>query len=96
MDRQNVLNFIQEYKMHNAEKYGIDQIGVFGSVAREEHHDFSDIDVVVKIKTPDPYILVHIKEDLEKNLGCTVDIVRYRDKMNYSLKKNIEKEAVYV
>jgi len=39
---------------------------------------------------------VHIKEDLQQDLNCPVDIVRMRQHMNPFLKKNIENEAVYV
>jgi hypothetical protein len=45
---------------------------------------------------PDPYIVVHIKEDLQQDLNCPVDIVRMREHMNPFLKQNIENEAVYV
>jgi len=40
--------------------------------------------------------LIGIKQDLEEQLNCPVDIVRYRDRMNEFLKKRIDKEAVYV
>ena len=56
----------------------------------------SDADIVVKTTTPDPFIIVHIKESLEEELRIPVDIVRFRATMNPLLKKRIEKEAVYV
>jgi predicted nucleotidyltransferase len=68
----------------------------FGSVARDEAKDGSDVDVVIRMKTPDPYFVVHIKEALEQRLDHHVDIVRLREKMNSFLKQRIEKEAVYV
>ena len=34
--------------------------------------------------------------DLEEDLNRSVDIVRYREKMNAFLKAKIEKEAIYV
>jgi predicted nucleotidyltransferase len=40
--------------------------------------------------------MVHVKESLEKELRCPVDIVRYRERMNPFLKSRIEKEALYV
>jgi uncharacterized protein len=71
-------------------------LGVFGSVARNEAKESSDIDVVLKTETPDPYNIVHIKEDLEQRLKRRVDIVRLRNKMNPFLAQRIKGEAVYV
>jgi len=96
MNRDTLLHKLSEYKRLNADKYGIEELGIFGSYARSQAHSASDVDIVVKIKVPDPYIIVHIKEDLQQDLNCPVDIVRMREKMNPLLKKNIQKEAVYV
>lgn len=71
-------------------------MGVFGSVARDEATANSDVDIVVKIKIPNPYIIVHIKEDIEDQLQLSVDIVRLRDRINPFLKKRIEQDVVYV
>lgn len=96
MSRSEIIQVLKNYKEMFAEKYGILALGVFGSVARDEVGEESDVDVVVKIKTPDPFTIVHIKEDIEEQLQMPVDIVRLRDKMNPFLKKRIEKDAVYV
>lgn len=96
MDKDYLLHKLRVYKQHNADKYGIEKLGVFGSYARGQANATSDVDIVIKIKIPDPYIIVHIKEDLQQDLNCPVDIVRIRDKMNPLLKKHIERDAVYV
>lgn len=46
----------------------------------------SDVDVCVKTRTPNPFVLVHIKEDIEKLVRKHVDIVRVRDGMSPFLK----------
>ncbi len=56
----------------------------------------SDVDVVVDIAVPDLFMLIGIKQDLEKQWRRSVDIVRYRDNMNAFLKRRIDQEAVYV
>ncbi len=96
MSRSEIIQILKEFKEKYSEKYGILLIGLFGSVARDEAKKDSDVDVVVKIKTPDPFIIVHIKEDIEEQLQLHVDIVRLREKMNPFLKKRIDKEAIYV
>jgi len=96
MSRSDIIQTLRVFKEQHAEEYGIQLMGVFGSVARDEATIDSDIDIVVKIKIPNPYIIVHIKEDIEDQLHLSVDIVRLRDKMNPFLKKRIEQDVVYV
>ena len=42
------------------------------------------------------FALSGIKNDLEELLGCSVDIVRLRNKMDAFLKQRIIKEGIYV
>jgi predicted nucleotidyltransferase len=96
INRNDVLTILREYKRDNASKYGIIDLGLFGSVARQSAGENSDVDICIKTQTPDPFILVHIKEDLEQRVHTHIDIVRVREKMNSFLKARIEKEGVYV
>ena len=80
----------------NAAKYGISRMGVFGSVAREEQTDASDVDIYIEGKLHGFFALSAIKQELEDLLGCSVDIVRLRDKMDSLLRDKILKEGIYV
>lgn len=62
-------------------KYSIIRIGVFGSAARDDLREESDIDVVVELAEPDLFKLIGIKQDMEEQLRRPVDIVRYRNNM---------------
>jgi len=96
MDRLKILKMLENYKRTHAQRYGILSLGIFGSVARNQTAEFSDVDIFVQMATPDPFIVAHIKEELEAELHMSVDIVRYREKMNPFLKDRIDKEGVYV
>jgi len=96
MNRDYILNLLEQYKNENLEKYGIESIGIFGSVARDEATESSDVDICIKTKTPDMFMFVHIKEELQNLFHKSVDIVRLRERMNPYLKKRIDKEAIYV
>lgn len=96
MNRDDVLAVLRTFKRDYAEQYGILEIGVFGSIARNEQREDSDVDVVVTMQRPDLFTMVHIKDALEEALHLKVDIVRYREGMNQFLKKRIDQEAVYV
>ena len=90
------ITLLQSYMQQNASKYGILRMGIFGSVARNEHTDVSDVDVNVEGQLHGFFALACIKQDLEELLGCKVDIVRLRDKMDSFLREKILKEGIYV
>jgi len=96
MTRSEILKILKKYKNENAEKYGINNIGLFGSYSKDEGRHESDIDIIIETTEPDLFKLVHIKDELEKLLHKKIDIVRNREKMNPYLKKHIEKDAIYV
>ncbi len=96
MNRDEILSLLHQYKERNRKKYSIINIGLFGSASRRAMNEQSDIDIVVELEDPDMFNLISIKQDLEEELNRSIDIVRYREKMNAFLKAKIEKEAIYV
>jgi predicted nucleotidyltransferase len=96
MGKKDIIRILKNYKKEFANQYNILTIGFFGSVARDEDGDESDVDIVVRISEPDFFILAGIKDDLENRLNKSVDIVSYKDSMNPFLKMRIDSEAVYV
>lgn len=96
MKRDEIILVLRKFKEMNPERYSILKIGVFGSAARDDMREESDIDVVVELAEPDLFKLIGIKQDLEEQFHRTVDIVRYRSNMSQFLKSRIDREAVYV
>lgn len=96
MTKNEVLQTLLRYRQHKQADYKILKLGIFGSVARDEFTDKSDVDVVVELGYPDLFALVGIKQDLEELLHRPVDIVHYRNKMNAFLKQQIDQDAIYV
>ena len=96
MNRSEILDRLFHYKQKNQEKYRFTRIGIFGSVAKGNADEHSDIDIVVEQREPDLFLLGCIKTDLEEEFGKQVDIVRFRQNMNTFLKNRILREAVYV
>lgn len=93
---QEIISILKNFKTKQAVKYGILKMGVFGSVARGEQREDSDVDVYIEGELKGLFALAGIKNELEELLGCQVDIVRLRDRMDTFLKKRIQKEGVYV
>ncbi len=96
MNRDEIINYLRSFREKNHTKYNIIRIGIFGSAARDNMNEKSDIDIVVELEKPDFFNLIGIKQALEEQLHQSVDIVRYREKMNQYLKRRIDSEAVYV
>jgi len=96
MNKDEILSILRDFKQNFAEPYGILALGLFGSIARGQSRENSDVDICIKTVTADPFVLVHIKEDIERRVHRRVDIVRMREKMNPYLKERIEKDGIYV
>jgi uncharacterized protein len=95
-NRETVIQELRRIKPDLEKQYGVTKIGIFGSFARNEIHEDSDVDVVVEMNEPDLFYMVHIKEVLEEKFKIPVDVIRYRAMMNKYLKARIDREAVYV
>jgi len=96
MKREDIISFIAAHKAKFEQEFGVKRIGLFGSYARGEVRDESDIDIVVEIEKPDLVHLIGIKQVIEEALGNKVDIVRLRDTMNQALRSRIERDVIYV
>jgi len=94
LDQNQILSSLQNYKNKNKNKYGIEDIGIFGSYAKNSANAKSDIDVFVKLKRSNLFLLSRMRIELEEIFGIHTDIVQIRDKMNTYLKKHIEEEAI--
>lgn len=93
---QDCIKKLTDFKERFAKKFGITKLGIFGSVARNENTDGSDIDIVVEVKKPSLQLMYELKESLKQLFGCEVDLVRFRDSLRPLLKSNIQKDAIYV
>ena len=78
-----------------SEHYGVSSMLLFGSVARNEQKEDSDVDVCVEMK-PNLFKQAGVKCYLQELLGCSVDVVRMRENMNQLFKHQILKYGVRV
>jgi len=75
MDIYKLLETKREEIFALADRFGIKNIRVFGSVARHEAHEKSDIDFLVEFPE-NASLLTHaaFQRELSELLGCTVDV----------------------
>ncbi|MDP3149938.1 MAG: nucleotidyltransferase domain-containing protein [Ignavibacteria bacterium] len=94
--KDEVLNKLQQVKPTLIKEYGLKRIGLFGSFARDEQQNDSDIDIIIETSEPDFSSFAGTLIFLENVFGKKVDLIRKHDKMRKSLTERIEKEAIYV
>ena len=96
MNKDECITLLKKYMNILKEKYGITSLSLFGSTARGEQKEGSDIDLFVDTETPNPFLLMDAKEFLEKATGTSVDIVRNHQNLNPRLKRRILKDGVFI
>jgi predicted nucleotidyltransferase len=70
-----IENKLRELKPFLYQKYFVEKIGYFGSYARSEQNQNSDIDILVSLKKPLGWEFFDLQEFLEKELKIKVDLV---------------------
>jgi len=96
IQKQECLDKLAAFKHVSGEKFGIKKLGIFGSVARNENREGSDVDIVVEISRPSLSLMYELRQTLKHLLGCEVDVVRYRDSLRPFFKSNIQNDVIYV
>ena len=94
MNKKDILDLLIQNKSKLKNSYGLKSIALFGSFAREEATNKSNIDILVDI-TPSFQNLYNLKLELEKLLKNRVDLVTQNSLRSY-IKEKIKKDLVYV
>jgi len=95
LTQQDILDYLTLHKKEFQEQYNIEKIGLFGSYARNEASTDSDIDIFVKMP-PKMFNLIALKQQIEKDLKKSVDILREHKQMKPFLLNMIQKDIAYV
>jgi len=96
--KEDISEFIRQNRLWLKEHFHIEKIAIFGSFARNEQTDKSDIDLLIELEdnTPDIH---EKKEELRKyfrnKFNRNVDIAREKYLKSY-VKHQILQESVYV
>lgn len=95
MTKSEALTILESHKEDFAARFGVERIGIFGSVARDEATENSDVDVIAQMP-PSFSSLIELQEELEKEFGTKVDLIRIHDNMRERFKNRILREAIFV
>lgn len=95
MDKKEILENLKNNKQNLKSNFHLAKIGLFGSFARGEATNTSDIDIIVKFNKPIGWDFILLKEYLENILNKEVDLVT-EEAIKFQMKKEIIKEVIYV
>lgn len=96
MNRSRALELLSQSKPVLAARYGVTDLALLGSTARDAARNDSDVDVLVAFDSPATskrYFGVQFY--LEDLFGCPVDLVTEKA-LRAELRPFIEKEAIHV
>ena len=89
---QSKLEAIKPYLM---EKYAIKNVGFFGSYARNEQREHSDLDILIVLGKGLGWEFFNIQSELEEYFNLKVDLVT-KTALKERLKERILKDVIFV
>jgi len=98
MQKQDILNYLKSNQEYYNSKFGVHFIGLFGSFARDEANNNSDIDILYKIekdKKLSIFKYLELNKQLEEFFHKKVDLAR-DEKLKPQIKEYIQKDIAYV
>jgi len=96
--KEEILNFLHNNYNDITAKYHLTKLGLFGSFARDEQRDDSDVDVLIEIEEGTQNIhdlKVSLNKYLSESFERSVDIARAKYLKPYA-KEFILKDTIYV
>ena len=87
------ISIIRKNSTELQERFGITYMRLFGSVARGENHEGSDVDLFVRMPAKF-YNHILAAQFLEEMLGCKVDLVQDHSGLRPFFKEQIEKDGI--
>lgn len=92
---EEVKSILTKLKPALMSKYGVDTLGLFGSIVRDDFTDQSDIDIVVTFSKPIGIEFIDLADEIEEKLNRKVDLVS-RNGIKPKYYAAIEPEVLYV
>ncbi|QDA32428.1 nucleotidyltransferase family protein [Thermococcus indicus] len=88
---------LKEHKEELRRRFGVSSIAIFGSYARGEETELSDVDILVEFERPIGWEIVDLRDYLESLLGIEVDLITKNAAMSRNrLWEHIKEDLVYV
>ena len=93
--RSEYIQIIRDHAPELQSRFGIQSMSLFGSVARNEQHEGSDVDLFVKMP-PKFFNYIEASEYLRKLLECDVDLISDHRNLRRFFRKQIERDGINI
>jgi uncharacterized protein len=96
MNRDDTLQLLRVHQDEISRNFGVRRLVLFGSTARDEATDRSDVDILVTFDGPTTFdAYMGLKQFLEDLVGCPVDLVT-ESGLKARAKTLIERDSILV
>ena len=92
---QEIRNTLSHHKQALFRNYSIRSLAIFGSYARKEQTEESDLDILVEFSGKIGIRFIDLAEDLEKIVGTKVDLVS-KNGIKEKYLQHINSDLIYV
>jgi predicted nucleotidyltransferase len=94
--RQEIFEILSQHFAQMRSEYGVQKLGVFGSVVNDEQTEISDVDILVEFSRAIGMVkFMQLENNLQKLLGAKVDLVT-RNALKKHIGKQILQEVEFV
>ena len=96
ISKSTIINTLKQEFSYLKSKYYVKKIGIFGSFAKDEQRETSDVDIIVDFSRPIGFFLfLQLEDYISEKLGMKVDLVT-PEALKPLLKEEILEETIYV
>ena len=97
LSKEQVIDFLKTHKQEFYEQYGVESIGLFGSILRNELRDDSDIDIAIEMDASRKSLhnFLSFKRQLETAFRRPVDL-GIESTLRPAVKESIARDILYV
>ncbi len=96
LSKSEIIDLIKADKQFLKENFGVINIGLFGSYAKNKQNADSDIDLLVEFTEPRFEWIASLHDYMENKFNKKIEIVRKRHLMKSRFFKRVEQEVIYV
>lgn len=93
---ETILSILKKFKEDNQEKYGIEELALYGSCARQEQTVGSDIDIAVRLKSPNLLRLISLGKELQELFEIKTHVISLTSKFLPGFIEEISKDLIHI
>ncbi len=94
LSKDKILSVLKNNK-HALQNLGVEEIGLFGSYAKNEANLNSDIDIFTKLNKTDYRTILNVLLFLESKLPPKIDLIYHGPHLRTSFLQTLEREVIY-